>query len=182
MAANQSDQDEVFIDRLKALERRTWSLLCSSGPELLPLLGEQCTMLFPGGMLLANDTSPSVEDTLRSPSFIPWNSYELHDMRIMRLGITNDAAVVCYRVSATRRRTAPVAEGGGGGRGEDEGERREGERVQGVQGTVDGEEPPTEEQEDDELIRYEALVSSTWTRLAGDEDEWRMMTHHQTPV
>lgn len=219
MSVPMAADDQAFKAHLTSLEEQTWQALCSSGSALLPFLAEHCTMLFPGGMMLAVNTTPSLADVLRSPEFQPWSEYSLHAVRVIKLG--DGAGVICYRVKALRS-LPPTPSGGAGGDGEsDEGGRgasdqggdgasdeggaatndeegrgeghRQGSKDQSQQqGRASPTEPPTATTKKKKKgMTYEALVSSTWLRVAtGSSDgdgnshgkDWKMVTHQQTPV
>lgn len=58
-------------------------------------------MLFPLGMKVSARTSPNLDDVMMSEAFIPWRRYRLSDVEVTPLGA--EAAVISYRVTATRQ-------------------------------------------------------------------------------
>lgn len=92
--------------RIIDLEEATWRALQKSGEALMPFITEDCIMQFPLGMKLTDKSEPSVKDILHSKAFVPWKTFELHDIDVQPVG---DGAVISYRAQATR----PPVEAGG---------------------------------------------------------------------
>ncbi|KAL6707683.1 hypothetical protein ACN47E_003804 [Coniothyrium glycines] len=82
------------------MERQAWQALCTSGPDLLPLLSSNPVMIFPGDTILTSVSSPTVDQMLRGPDFQPWQSFQLSHDEVIVLG--KDSALIYYRVEATR--------------------------------------------------------------------------------
>lgn len=85
---------------IEDLEDETWQALKRSGAAMVPYLTDDCVMQFPLGMKLTRDTTPSVQDILHSPAFVPWKSYRLSKVDITPIG--KDGAVISYQVKAAR--------------------------------------------------------------------------------
>jgi hypothetical protein len=85
------------------LEGTLWTAMTSARPgeAIFPLLAPQCVLHFPNSPMLASDTNPSIQEILTNPdTFKRWDQYGMGDMRIIILDLM--AAVVCYRVQASR--------------------------------------------------------------------------------
>ena len=86
--------------RITDLEEKTWQALQQSGEGLSPFVSKDCVMQFPLGMKITPTSTPSVQDILHSPAFIPWKSYELSKIDVTPAG--EGAAVISYLARATR--------------------------------------------------------------------------------
>jgi len=86
------------------LEEATWRE--ASGAGMIPYITQDCIMQFPMGMKLTATSQPSLQDILHSPAFVPWKTFELHNVDVLPLGA--DGAVISYLANATR---PPAMEG-----------------------------------------------------------------------
>lgn len=84
------------------MERTAWAALCTSGPSLLPHLSSNPVMIFPGDLILTSVSTPTVQEMLQGPDFIPWDRYTLRHDEVIILG--RDSALIYYRVEATRNK------------------------------------------------------------------------------
>ena len=85
-------------EEILALEREGWEALASPGgarPFYDRVLAEQVLMLLPGDTVLTERAA-----TVEAMDGPPWSTFDLGEPRVIPLG--PDAAVVAYRVSATR--------------------------------------------------------------------------------
>ncbi|KAL4896560.1 hypothetical protein BDV59DRAFT_170965 [Aspergillus ambiguus] len=89
-------------DDILALEHKAWDALCVSGSTLLPLLSDDCIMVFPGGMKLSQQSHPTLSSILTSEEFIPWSSYDILESEARTLNESAQSALICYKVSARR--------------------------------------------------------------------------------
>ncbi|GAB1193362.1 hypothetical protein APSETT444_002576 [Aspergillus pseudonomiae] len=87
---------------LLACEQEAWKALCTSGPTLLPMLADDVIMLFPGGMLLTNESNPTLKSTLTSEMFTPWKKYIIEDSYVRLLDCHGASGVICYKVTAEK--------------------------------------------------------------------------------
>ncbi|RJE22966.1 hypothetical protein PHISCL_04693 [Aspergillus sclerotialis] len=83
-------------------EQEAWNALCISGSKLIPMLAEDCIMLFPGGMALSTQSTPSLKSTLTSDMFVPWQKYVLSDSEVRLLDSRGLSALITYQVAAER--------------------------------------------------------------------------------
>lgn len=90
---------------IEDLEDETWQALQRSGADMVPYLTVDCIMMFPLGMKLTRDTTPSVQDILHSPAFVPWKTYRLSKIDVTPIG--KDGAVISYLAKATRLAAEP---------------------------------------------------------------------------
>ncbi|GES66491.1 major facilitator superfamily MFS_1 [Aspergillus terreus] len=84
------------------LEHKSWDALCKSGSSLLPMLSNDCVMVFPAGLKLSARSTPSLSSVLTSEDFVPWSTYAVLDSEIRVLDASGQTALICYRVSAER--------------------------------------------------------------------------------
>ena len=89
-------------NEILALEHKTWDALCISGSTLLPLLSDDCVMVFPGGMKLSKESHPTLSSILTSGEFTPWSSYTILESEARVLDKSVQSALICYKVSARR--------------------------------------------------------------------------------
>jgi ketosteroid isomerase-like protein len=95
-------RERVAADVTK-LEDDIWTALTSARPgdALLPLLDPECVLHFPNSPMLAHDTDPTLKEILQdSKMFKRWMEYGIQDLRVVVIDLM--AAVVCYRVQASR--------------------------------------------------------------------------------
>lgn len=88
----------AILDDLLDLERAGWEALSTDGgaaPFYDSVLSEQVLMLFPGGFLIDDRAA-----VIASMGGEPWSSYEMSDERV--LGLSDESAVLAYRVTAVR--------------------------------------------------------------------------------
>ncbi|KAE8380235.1 hypothetical protein BDV26DRAFT_257935 [Aspergillus bertholletiae] len=97
--------------KILAREQEAWEALCVSGSALLPMLAKESIMLFPGGMMLTNVSTPTLESTLTGGAFTPWKKYSIQDSHVRLLDRHGASGVICYRVTAERE----TGHGGHGG-------------------------------------------------------------------
>jgi hypothetical protein len=86
---------------LLQLEHDAWNALSTNGAAAHfyeRVLADEVLMLLPGDMVI-DDRQAVIE----SMNGAPWDSFQLADERVLQL--TDDAAVVSYRASATRQGT-----------------------------------------------------------------------------
>ena len=93
-------EDSPHHETIKDLEDQTWKALQKDGASLIPFLSKDCIMLFPMGMKVTAMSEPSLKEVMTSEAFVPWKSYKMSDVEVTTLG--PDAAVISYKVSATR--------------------------------------------------------------------------------
>lgn len=89
-------------NEILALEHKTWDALCISGSTLIPLLSDDCIMVFPGGMKLSKESHPTLSSILASEEFVPWSSYTILESETRTLDGSAQSALICYKVSARR--------------------------------------------------------------------------------
>ncbi|OQE27956.1 hypothetical protein PENFLA_c005G05307 [Penicillium flavigenum] len=80
-------------------EASAWNALCQSGVALIPLLASDCVMVFPGGMMLADET---LRSALSGDAFQPWKKYTITDARVLPVDSNGTCALIVYRVIAER--------------------------------------------------------------------------------
>ncbi|KAJ5869301.1 hypothetical protein N7455_004242 [Penicillium solitum] len=80
-------------------EASAWNALCQSRVALIPLLARDCVMLFPGGMMLADET---LRSALSGDAFQPWKKYTITDARVLPIDRNGTCALIVYRVIAER--------------------------------------------------------------------------------
>lgn len=96
-------EDPNMSNEIRDHEHQAWAALCQSGTALLALLSPRCTMLFPGGMMLHDESEPTLRSILTGDdSFTPWKKYILTDDRVVFLDEKASAAQIFYRVAAER--------------------------------------------------------------------------------
>lgn len=81
------------------LEEQGWQALATNQATAQrfyePLLDEQATFLFPGGMLIKGK-----EKILASMGSQPWQNYEIAEKQL--IGMTEEVSVIIYKVTAQR--------------------------------------------------------------------------------
>ncbi len=113
------------------------------------------------GIKVSAKTEPSLEDVMKSEAFIPWQRYRLSDVDVTPLG--TEAAVITYRVQATRQSITSDSSDDSSDDDDDDDEAR-------------NEKTRHETPGDD----FRALVSSTWRRDP-EAGKWLMVVQQQTP-
>ncbi|KAH0541552.1 hypothetical protein FGG08_003964 [Glutinoglossum americanum] len=90
----------TISERIKStitdLEHQTWRAL-----PLLPYLSTDCVLLLHDHQMLDSATSPSLAQHLTSPSFRPWASYSMYDVKVVEVDMM--AAVICYGIRVEER-------------------------------------------------------------------------------
>lgn len=89
-------------NEIRECEHKAWAVLCQSGNALLPLLSSNCTMLFPGGMMLHDQSNPTLSSILTSDSFTPWKKYALTNDHVIFLDHKPSSVQIFYQVAAER--------------------------------------------------------------------------------
>jgi hypothetical protein len=97
--ASRQDTPDETDEEVVGLERRGWEAL-SSGPRAATtfygeVLAEDVLFVLPGGMLLDDRRA-----ALESMAGTPWSSFELHEVRVVRLA--EGCRTVAYRARAVR--------------------------------------------------------------------------------
>ena len=90
--------DTQLLDELVAEERAAWQALSTpggAGAYYAEHLADRVLMIFGGGMVIDDRAA-----ALASMDGEPWSSYDIDETRVLPLG--SDAAVLAYRVRATR--------------------------------------------------------------------------------
>ncbi|KAJ6071001.1 hypothetical protein N7467_012320 [Penicillium canescens] len=87
------------ISEIGTYEVSAWNALCQSGSALIPFLAKDCVMLFPGGMMLADET---LRSALSGDTFQPWKTYTITEDRVLPLDSNGKCALIVYRVIAER--------------------------------------------------------------------------------
>ena len=82
------------------MEAQTWEALKQSGNALLPIVADDCVMLFPGASIFDRNSKPSLHEILTRSDMKPWSKYEMDDVRVVPLG--PGVAMICYSVEAFR--------------------------------------------------------------------------------
>lgn len=86
--------------KIHTCEATAWNALCQSGAALIPLLAKDCVMLFPGGMMLADE---ALRSTLSDDTFQPWEKYTITDDRVIPIDNDGACALIVYKVVAERK-------------------------------------------------------------------------------
>jgi ketosteroid isomerase-like protein len=93
MSINERLQADV-----KALEIHVWRALRESGPAVFEFATDDCTFAI-DGKVLDEDSEPTFKEYMEN-TFKPWTTYEMHDLRVVEIGLM--AATTVYKVTASR--------------------------------------------------------------------------------
>lgn len=75
-----------------------WRALRDSGSAVFEYTADDCTFAI-DGMVLDKDSKPTLKNYMEN-SYKPWATYEMHDVRVIEIGLM--AASVIYKVTASR--------------------------------------------------------------------------------
>jgi hypothetical protein len=95
-----SKQPETLEEMITVLEDATWKVMEDRATDLEKFITNDCLFLFAGGLRLGQDTKPTLRESLRSETYIPWNGHKMSDIEITLVG--GDGAIITYKVEATR--------------------------------------------------------------------------------
>ncbi|KAJ6509015.1 hypothetical protein C8R45DRAFT_969604 [Mycena sanguinolenta] len=83
---------------VKSLEIHMWRALRDSGPAVFEYTTDDCTFAI-DGLVLDKDSEPTLKEYMEK-TYEPWAKYEIHDLRIIEVGMMAASAV--YKVTASR--------------------------------------------------------------------------------
>ncbi|KAF7365395.1 DUF4440 domain-containing protein [Mycena venus] len=80
------------------LETHMWRALRDSGPAVFEYTTDDCTFAI-DGMVLDKNSQPTLKEYMEK-TYKPWAKFEMHDVRIIEVGMMAASAV--YKVTASR--------------------------------------------------------------------------------
>ncbi|KAJ6547661.1 hypothetical protein B0H19DRAFT_1166749 [Mycena capillaripes] len=84
---------------VKSLEVQMWRALRDSGPAVFEYTAaDECTFAI-DGMVLDKKSEPTLKEYMEN-QYKPWDTYEMHDLRVIEIGLM--AAATVYKVTARR--------------------------------------------------------------------------------
>ncbi|KAJ7855921.1 hypothetical protein B0H14DRAFT_727830 [Mycena olivaceomarginata] len=89
---------DCLIKDVKQLEIHMWRALRDSGPAVFEYTTDDCTFAI-DGMVLDQDSEPTLKEYMEK-TYKPYVKYEMHDIRIIEVGMMAASAV--YKVTASR--------------------------------------------------------------------------------
>ncbi|KAJ7469426.1 hypothetical protein FB451DRAFT_1254709, partial [Mycena latifolia] len=90
--------NEILTKDVKLLEVHMWRALRDNGPAIFEYTTDDCTFVI-DGKVLDEKSEPTLKEYMEN-TFKPWATYEMHDLRVIEVGMM--AATTVYKITASQ--------------------------------------------------------------------------------